>query len=327
MRRAMPNAENPRSRIRPATLSNIADAAGLIRQGRLVAMPTETVYGLAADAGNEPTVAAIFAAKDRPSFNPLIVHVPDAATADRLGCLDTRAVRLAKQFWPGALTLVVRRRAHARLSQLVSAGLDTVAVRVPAHPIAQVLLSLCGRPLAAPSANRSGRISPTAAAHVEESLGSAVDLILDGGPCPIGLESTVVDLTGPVPRLLRAGGVPLEHIEAELGRLESAEDATRPASPGQLPSHYAPELPLRLDATSVAPDEALLAFGPGSPAGALATLNLSSAGDLTEAASHFFDYLRKLDQSGARRIAAMPIPEHGLGRAINDRLRRAAAPR
>ena len=323
----MLSAEVPRSLIRPATLADIAEGARILREGRLVAMPTETVYGLAADAGNDAAVARIFAAKNRPSFNPLIVHVPDTAAADRLGCLDARAVRLAKHFWPGALTIVVRRRRGARLSLLVSAGLDTVALRVPAHPVAQSLLRLCGIPLAAPSANRSGRVSPTAATHVQESLGSAVDLTLDGGPCPIGLESTVVELTRPVPRLLRAGGVPLELIEAELGRLESAEDATRPASPGQLPSHYAPELPLRLEATSVDADEALLAFGPNPPAGAHATLNLSVGGDLTEAASHLFDYLRNLDQSGARRIAAMPIPDHGLGRAINDRLRRAAAPR
>ena len=324
---AMPSAEIPRSRIRPATLSTIAEAARLIRHGRLVAMPTETVYGLAADAGNDAAVAGIFAAKDRPSFNPLIVHVPDLATADQLGYFDARAVRLAEQFWPGALTVVVRRRPHARLSLLVSAGLDTVALRVPAHLVAQSLLRFCGRPLAAPSANRSGRISPTAAAHVEELLGSTVDLILDGGPCFIGLESTVVDLTAPVPRLLRPGGVPLEQIEAELGELECAEDPTRPASPGQLPSHYAPELPLRLDAVSVDADEALLAFGPNPPAGSQTMLNLSVAGELTEAAAHLFDHLRKLDRSGARRIAAMPIPNHGLGRAINDRLRRAAAPR
>jgi L-threonylcarbamoyladenylate synthase len=311
----------------PATLSGIAKAAQVIRQGRLVAIPTETVYGLAADAGHDAAVAAIFTAKDRPSFNPLIVHVPNATIAERFGRLDAPAARLAQRFWPGALTLVVPRRRHARLSLLVSAGLDTVALRVPAHPVAQSLLRLCGRPLAAPSANRSGRISPTTAAHVAESLGGAVELILDGGPCAIGLESTVVDMTGTAPRLLRPGGVPLEQIEAELGRLEIVGDPGLPMSPGQLPTHYAPERPMRLEVTTVAPDEALLAFGPNPPAGAQTMLNLSTAGDLTEAASHLFDYLRKLDQSGARRIAAMPIPEHGLGRAINDRLRRAAAPR
>ncbi len=314
-------------RVLPATLSNIAEAAIILRQGGLVAMPTETVYGLAADAGDDAAVAAIFAAKERPSFNPLIVHLPNAAIADRFGCFDTRAARLAQRFWPGALTLVVPRRQQARLSLLVSAGLDTVALRVPAHTVPQSLMRLCGRPLAAPSANRSGRVSPTTAGHVSDSLGAAVDLILDGGPCPIGLESTVVDLTGPVARLLRPGGVALEQIEAELGPLEIGDDTARPVSPGQLPTHYAPELPLRLDATFVGPEEALLAFGPSPTAGAHTTLNLSAAGDLTEAASHFFDYLRKLDQSGAQRIAAMPIPEHGLGRAINDRLRRAAAPR
>ncbi len=314
-------------RIEPATLGAVAEAARLIIEGRLVALPTETVYGLAADAGNDAAVAAIFAAKDRPKFNPLIVHVPGAAVADRLGRLDGRAARLAARFWPGPLTLVVPRRPRARLSLLVSAGLDTVALRVPAHPIAEALLRLCGRPLAAPSANRSGRVSPTTAAHVAESLGEAVALILDGGPCRVGVESTVVDLTGETPLLLRPGAVTLEQLEAELGAVESGGGPARPTAPGQLPSHYAPARPLRLEATAVASDEALLAFGPNPPPGARATLNLSPAGDLTEAAAHLFAYLRELDRSGARAIAAMPIPDEGLGRAINDRLRRAAAPR
>ncbi len=313
-------------RIEPASLGAIAEAARLIRDGRLVALPTETVYGLAADAGNDRAVAAIFAAKARPQFNPLIVHVLDAAAADRLGRLDGRAFRLAERFWPGPLTLVAPRRPRARLSLLVSAGLETVALRVPAHPVARTLLSLCARPLAAPSANRSGRISPTTAQHVA-SLGGAVALILDGGRCPVGVESTVLELTDEAARLLRPGGVTLEQLEAELGRVEIASDAERPSAPGQLPSHYAPELPLRLGATTVTADEALLAFGPNPPGGARATLNLSPRGDLIEAAAHLFAYLRELDRSGARAIAAMPIPETGLGRAINDRLRRAAAPR
>ncbi|MCI0430138.1 MAG: threonylcarbamoyl-AMP synthase [Rhodospirillales bacterium] len=313
-------------RIKPS-LGAIAEAARLIRDGRLVALPTETVYGLAADAGNDRAVAAIFAAKARPQFNPLIVHVLDAAAADRLGRLDGRAFRLAERFWPGPLTLVAPRRPRARLSLLVSAGLETVALRVPAHPVARTLLSLCARPLAAPSANRSGQVSPTTAQHVAESLGGAVALILDGGRCPVGVESTVLELTGEAVRLLRPGGVTLEQLEAELGRVEIASDRERPSAPGQLPSHYAPELPLRLGATAVAADEALLAFGANPPPGARATLNLSPQGDLTEAAAHLFAYLRELDRSGARAIAAMPIPETGLGRAINDRLRRAAAPR
>jgi L-threonylcarbamoyladenylate synthase len=305
----------------------VAEAARLVVAGRLVAIPTETVYGLAADAGNDAAVAAIFAAKDRPHFNPLIVHVPGAAAADRLGRLDQRAAGLIARFWPGPLTLVVPRRPRARLSLLVSAGLDTVALRAPAHPVAQALLRLCGRPLAAPSANRSGRISPTSAQHVAEGLGAAVDLILDAGPCPVGIESTVIDLCGERPRLLRPGGVTLEQLRAALGEVEIGGDEARPSSPGQLASHYAPEHPLRLEATAVAADEALLAFGRAPLDGALITRNLSPSGDLAEAAAHLFAFLRELDRSGARAIAVMPIPDDGLGRAINDRLRRAAAPR
>jgi L-threonylcarbamoyladenylate synthase len=315
-------------RIEPATLGTVAEAARLVAAGRLVAIPTETVYGLAADAGNDAAVAAIFAAKDRPHFNPLIVHVPGAAAADRLARLDPRAARLMERFWPGPLTLVLPRRPRARLSLLVSAGLDTVALRAPAHPVAQALLRLCGRPLAAPSANRSGRISPTSAQHVADSLGAAADLILDAGPSPVGIESTVVDLCAERPRLLRPGAVTLEQLRAALGEVEvGGGDQARPSAPGQLASHYAPEHPLRLDATAVAADEALLAFGKAPLAGAFITRNLSPSGDLVEAAAHLFAYLRELDRSGARAIAAMPIPEDGLGRAINDRLRRAAAPR
>jgi L-threonylcarbamoyladenylate synthase len=225
------------------------------------------------------------------------------------------------------LTIVVPRRPRARLSLLVSAGLETVALRSPAHPVAQALLRLSVRPLAAPSANRSGRISPTSAEHVAESVGGSVDLILDAGPCAVGIESTVVDLCRERPRLLRPGAVTLEQLRAELGEIEIGGDEARPSSPGQLASHYAPERPLRLDATEVGPDEALLAFGPAPLEGALVTRNLSPSGDLIEAAAHLFAYLRELDRSGARAIAAMPVPEEGLGRAINDRLRRAAAPR
>jgi L-threonylcarbamoyladenylate synthase len=314
-------------RIEPATLGWVAEAARLVVAGRLVAIPTETVYGLAADAGNDAAVAAIFAAKDRPHFNPLIVHVPGAAAADRLGRLDQRAAGLIARFWPGPLTLVVPRRPRARLSLLVSAGLDTVALRAPAHPVAQALLRLCGRPLAAPSANRSGRISPTSAQHVAAGLGAAVHLILDAGPCPVGIESTVIDLCGETPRLLRPGAVTLEQLRAALGEVEIGGDEARPSAPGQLASHYAPEHPLRLEATAVAADEALLAFGSAPLEGALITRNLSPSGDLVEAAAHLFAYLRELDHSGARAIAVMPIPDDGLGRAINDRLRRAAAPR
>jgi L-threonylcarbamoyladenylate synthase len=326
---AMPGPRNTttEARIEPATVGALAEAARLIAAGKLVAIPTETVYGLAADAGNDGAVAAIFAAKERPQFNPLIVHVPGAAAADRLGRLSEAAARLIARFWPGPLTIVVPRRPRARLSLLVSAGLETVALRSPAHPVAQALLRLSGRPLAAPSANRSGRISPTSAEHVAESVGGSVDLILDAGPCAVGIESTVVDLCRERPRLLRPGAVTLEQLRAELGEIEIGGDEARPSSPGQRASHYAPERPLRLDATEVGPDEALLAFGPAPLEGALVTRNLSPSGDLIEAAAHLFAYLRELDRSGARAIAAMPVPEEGLGRAINDRLRRAAAPR
>jgi L-threonylcarbamoyladenylate synthase len=324
----MPSSFAPTSsRIEPATLGAVAEAARLIAAGRLVALPTETVYGLAADAGSDRAVAAIFAAKERPRFNPLIVHVPGGSAADRLGRLDARAARLIARFWPGPLTLVVPRRPGARLSLLVSAGLDSVALRAPAHPVAQALLRFCGRPLAAPSANRSGRVSPTTARHVSESLGASVDLVLDAGPCRVGIESTVLELLGERPRLLRPGGVTLEQLQAELGQIEMGGADERPASPGQLTSHYAPERPLRLEATSVTSDEALLAFGPAPLPGAKVTLNLSPSGDLAEAAAHLFAYLRELDGSGAQTIAAMPIPSTGLGAAINDRLRRAAGPR
>jgi L-threonylcarbamoyladenylate synthase len=312
-----------------ATDSAIRTAAELLRAGRLVAFPTETVYGLGGDATNGRAVAAIFAAKGRPRFNPLIVHLQDAEHAAMHGRLTPLAKRLADAFWPGPLTLVLDRQPGSDLSDLVSAGLDTVALRVPDHPIARTLLKETDRPLAAPSANRSGRLSPTQADHVEADLGGEVALILDGGPTAHGLESTVLDARGESPVLLRPGAVTAETIEAVLGtpllrtRLESA----RPSAPGQLESHYAPRARLRLDAAEVKPGEALLAFGGNAPPTPGPALNLSPSGDLMEAAANLFAALRTLDKTQAETIAVMPIPEDGLGEAINDRLRRAAAPR
>lgn len=313
-------------RLSPATPQAIACAAGLLRAGRLVAFPTETVYGLGGDATNERAVAAIFAAKDRPRFNPLIVHVPGLAEAEALAAFDDRAREAAARFWPGPLSLVLRRHESSRLSLLASAGLDTVAVRAPAHPVAQALLRAAGRPIAAPSANRSGRVSATAAAHVKEELGAQIALVLDAGPTPIGVESTVLDLTGETPALLRPGGVPVEDLSAFLGPI--APPAIGPArAPGMLASHYAPSRPLRLDVQAAKPGEALLAFGPSAPPpGFRKVLWLSRAGDLAEAAANLFAMLRALDRPDFAGIAVMPIPEEGLGRAINDRLCRAAAP-
>jgi L-threonylcarbamoyladenylate synthase len=312
-----------------AAADSIAAAARLIAAGELVAFPTETVYGLGADATNDRAVARIFEAKGRPRFNPLIVHVAGVDAARAQVTFDRSAEILAERFWPGALTLVLPRRPDCRVSLLASAGLDSLAVRVPRHPVAHALLAACGRPIAAPSANASGKISPTTAAHVAQSLGGKVAMILDGGRCPIGLESTVLDLTTSTPTLLRPGGVTGEELFAAIGRLATspAVATEAPKSPGQLASHYAPDLPLRLEAHTVRPDEALLAFGPAPPAGAAAMENLSPAGDLVEAAANLFAMLRTLERSGASGIAVMPIPEHGLGRAVNDRLRRAAAPR
>jgi L-threonylcarbamoyladenylate synthase len=309
------------------TAESIAAAAAALRAGSLVAFPTETVYGLGADATDDRAVAAVFAAKDRPSFNPLIIHLADQAAAEALVEMEARARILATHFWPGPLTLVLPRREGCPVSLLASAGLDTLAVRVPRHPVATRLLRAFGGPIAAPSANPSGRLSPTTAAHVAEGLGDRVAMILDDGPTAIGLESAVVDLSRPEARLLRSGGLTAEEIEAVIGPLAGVETAAAPRAPGMLESHYAPALPLRLEAASVAPDEALLAFGPQVPPGARETLNLSPAGDLTQAAANLFAHLRRLDASGARVIAVMAVPDQGLGRAINDRLRRAAAPR
>ena len=299
-----------------------------MRAGELVAFPTETVYGLGGDATDDRAVAAIFAAKGRPRFNPMIVHVPDLAAAEALAIFDDRARAAARRYWPGPLTLVLTRRADAGVSLLASAGLDTIALRAPAHPVAQSLLRAAGRPIAAPSANRSGRVSPTTAAHVAAELGGQIAVILDGGPAEVGIESTVLDLTGRGPVLLRPGGVALEHLEERLGPIATAADAgTAPRSPGQLASHYAPALPLRLDACAARAGEALLAFGANSPAGFAEVEWLSRSGDLAEAAANLFAMLRVLDRPDFTGIAVMPIPESGLGRAINDRLRRAAAPR
>ena len=308
------------SKISPATPDAIARAARLLREGRLVAFPTETVYGLGADARNGQAVAAIFAAKGRPRFNPLIVHVADLDEALRHASFPETALKLADAFWPGALTLVLPRRSDCSLSELVSAGLDTVALRLPAHPVASALLREAALPIAAPSANLSGKVSATTAAHVAEGLDGKVDFILDGGATPLGLESTVIGFEGAFPVLLRAGAITRVEIEAVAGVLREPDAAIR--SPGQMESHYAPGAVLRLDARQRNFGEALLGFG-FSPE---ADLNLSPSGDLKEAAANLFAMLRALDKT-AKAIAVNPIPETGLGEAINDRLRRAAAPR
>ena len=313
----------------PATPETIARAGRLIAEGRLVAFPTETVYGLGADATQGQAVAAIFAAKGRPSFNPLIVHVPDMAHAEAHAVFDARAEELAAQFWPGPLTLILKRRPDSRISELATAGLDSVAIRAPAHPVARALLLAADRPIAAPSANRSGRISTTAPAHVAEELGGSVDLILAAGKTRYGLESTILDLTTERPVLLRPGAVTAEEIAQMVGPVDTADgDPDKPNAPGQLLRHYAPATRLRLNAAMADPGEALLAFGPDPFAGRYAktVLNLSESGDLTEAAANLFSMLRQLDAGGYPGIAAMPIPDIGLGIAINDRLRRAAQP-
>lgn len=318
-------------RLRSATPAAIAEAAELIRAGALVAFPTETVYGLGADATNGVAVAAVFAAKRRPRFNPLIVHVTGLSALEPLVVVDDRARRLAARLWPGPLTLVLPRRMDSGLSWLVSAGLDTVAVRVPDHPVAQALLAACACPVAAPSANPSGAVSPTTAAHVADGLGESVAMILDGGPCRVGVESTVLDLTGPRPLVLRPGGIPAEDLETLVGPLAAATPATTSGedklrAPGMLTRHYAPGKPVRIDAAEARPGEALLGFGCGaSSAPGSVVLDLSPAGDLREAAANLFAMLHELDRGPWTGIAVMPIPDHGLGRAINDRLRRAAA--
>lgn len=314
----------------------IEAAVRCLAGGGLVAFPTETVYGLGADATNGDAVARLYLAKGRPSFNPLIAHVADLAAARALGRFDARAERLAAAFWPGPLTLVVPRTPACNVSELATAGLDTIALRVPDHAVARALLVAFGRPVVAPSANRSGHVSPTTAAHVLVDLGGRIDLIIDGGPAPIGVESAIVACLGETPQLLRPGGVAREQIERALGcelllpPTPAVADDEAPLAPGMLSAHYAPRSPLRLGVKRVRPDEALLAFGPALPEGAgaaMAVLNLSERGDLIEAAANLFAHLRELDARAPHAIAVMPIPGEGLGAAINDRLRRAASPR
>jgi len=294
--------------------------AARLRAGELVAFPTETVYGLGADATNSDAVLRIYETKGRPRFNPLIVHVADIEMAERLVRFSPLARKLAR-FWPGPLTLVLPRRPGAGLSDIVTAGLDTVGIRIPDHPLALALIRAAGRPLAAPSANRSGRLSPTTAAQVRRSFGDTVP-VLDGGPSRAGVESTIIAVEGDVVTQLRAGALPREDIEAVVGRpvAQAAHDA-RIAAPGMLASHYAPNATLRLDARSAEPGETWLGFGPGGDGP-----NLSPTGDLREAARNLFSMLHQLDET-ATRIAVAPIPHRGLGEAINDRLKRAAAPR
>lgn len=308
----------------PPTAEGLDRAARLLRAGGLVAFPTETVYGLGGDARNDRAVAGIFAAKGRPRFNPLIVHLPDVAAARGFALFDDRAEALAAAFWPGPLTMVLPMRPGAGLSPLVTADLPTVALRVPAHPVARGLLAAFGGPLAAPSANPSGRVSPTRAAHVTDGLAGRIDAVIDGGDCAVGVESTILGLDGPA-RLLRPGGVPSEAVEAVLGvpLLPPGEGIT---APGQLASHYAPEARVRLGVIRPDPGEVWVGFGPDCPG---AALSLSETGDMVQAAARLFHLLRAADAIAGPggRIGFAPVPEAGLGRAINDRLRRAAAPR
>lgn len=308
------------------TPSGYDQAAAFLRAGELVAFPTETVYGLGGDARSDIAVARIFAAKGRPSFNPLIVHVQDIAAARRIAVWGAQAEKLAAAFWPGPLTLVLPLRPEAGISALVTAGLPTVAIRVPAHPVAQALLRAFGGPVAAPSANPSGRISPTRAAHVQDGLDGRIAAIIDGGDCQVGVESTILGLADGV-AILRPGGVPAEAIEALVGvELADVTHGDRPTAPGQLASHYAPAARVRLDALNAQDGEVFIGFG---DIGATADLNLSPSGDLIEAAANLFHMLRQADALAGRAgaIAIAPVPERGIGRAINDRLRRAAAPR
>ncbi len=306
------------------TPEGLTKAANILRAGGLVAMPTETVYGLAGDARSDHAVARIFDAKGRPRFNPLIVHLPDLASAQKIASFDDRALALAQAFWPGPLTLVLPLREDAGLSPLVTAGLDTVAIRLPAHPTARALLLVFGGPLAAPSANPSGQISPTRAAHVADGLGGRIEAILDGGPCEVGVESTILGLSGPA-MLLRPGGIPAEVLEQALGApLAQMAPNAKLTAPGQLASHYAPRGRVVLDVTAPVPGMLWVGFGHSA-----APLTLSVNGDLVEAAANLFHILHQADQMAGPDglIGFAPIPDHGLGRAINDRLRRAAAPR
>ena len=301
----------------------LRSAAAILGRGGLVALPTETVYGLAGDATNDSAVAAIYQAKGRPSFNPLIVHVADASVAEGLVTVSPLAQRLADAFWPGPLTLVLPLRPDAGVSPLVTAGLTTLAVRVPQHPVAQGLLQVFGGGLAAPSANPSGRVSAVTADHVMTGLAGRIDAVLDGGPCSVGVESTIVGFDGDRAVILREGGVPAEALAEVLGHdPDRRKEAGAITAPGQLASHYAPGGAVRINATKAQPDEVFVGFGPME-----CDLNLSETGDLAEAAANLFRHFHQLDAEGAARIAVAPVPETGLGRAINDRLRRAAAPR
>jgi L-threonylcarbamoyladenylate synthase len=323
------------TRILPSDREGLEAAARCLAAGGLVAFPTETVYGLGADATNAAGVAGIYQAKGRPSFNPLIAHVENLAAAQAIARFNSDATRLAQAFWPGPLTLVLPKAPRCLVADLATAGLDTVAIRVPAHPVAQAILRAFGGPVVAPSANLSGHVSPTSAAHVQSDLSGRIDLIIDGGAVAVGVESTIVGCFER-PLLLRPGGLPRAAIEAVLGHAlaqppaEAAAETSQPLAPGMLASHYAPRTKVRLNAQNCEPGEALLAFGPALIRGqeaAAATLNLSPRGDVVEAATHLFGYLRELDLRRAKTIAVMPIPNEGLGEAINDRLRRAAVER
>jgi L-threonylcarbamoyladenylate synthase len=306
----------------------IRAAAELLRAGKLVAFPTETVYGLGADATNDAAVAAVYAAKGRPRFNPLISHVADVSKARELGRFNEDAARLAEAFWPGPLTVVVPRAQACPVSLLASAGLSSIAIRLPAHPVALALIREADRPIVGPSANPSGTISPTLASHVVSGLGSKVAMVLDGGPTHIGIESSVVKCMGGAPVLLRPGGLKKTDMETVLGKrlLIEAMKAGRPDAPGQLEHHYAPRAKVILDVLRPRPDAGLLAFGPSVPRHSGPVLNLSHGGDLQEAAANLFRMMHELDETGVETIAVMPIPNEGLGEAINDRLARAAAP-
>jgi L-threonylcarbamoyladenylate synthase len=318
--------------ILPANEAAVAEAARCLEEGGLVAFPTETVYGLGADAANPAAIARLYQAKGRPSFNPLIAHVGDLAAARQIARFDATATALAEAFWPGPLTLVLPKTRDCVVADLATAGLDTVALRVPAHPVALAILRAFGGPVVAPSANLSGHVSPTHAEHVHGDLQGRIDLIVDGGAVAVGVESTIVGCFD-APMLLRPGGLPRDAIERVLGRVllqpprDADADTSQPLAPGMLASHYAPRTPVRLEAGRIEAGEALLAFGPHPVAGveaATCVMNLSARADLNEAAANLFGYLRTLDTKGARAIAVMPVPQHGLGEAINDRLRRAA---
>jgi L-threonylcarbamoyladenylate synthase len=322
-----------KTQILPAGEAAVAEAARILGQGGLVAFPTETVYGLGANATNATAIARLYQAKGRPAFNPLIAHVGDIEAARRIARFDAQATALATAFWPGPLTLVLPKTGDCAVADLATAGLETIAIRVPAHRIALEILRAFGGPVVAPSANLSGHVSPTTAAHVHSDLAGRIDLIVDGGPVEVGVESTIVGCFE-APMLLRPGGLPRGDIERVLGRplaQPPADSASgQPLAPGMLASHYAPRTLVRLNADKVEAGEALLAFGPDAVAGVdagIPVMNLSVRGDLDEAAANLFGYLRALDARGARAIAVMPVPHHGLGEAINDRLRRAAVER